>query len=283
MQSAGSARRISLQDNIRMLHQIRQQTLDYLLSALFGRRSIYSGISRLDDGGSTQSGSVASLQSGSSYSFTYYSENETTCFDTTGTVKTADGREIPFNISVGMSRSFTQMTEDLIDFSQPALCDPLVINLDGNIAEVSDQKFLFDIDSDGEQESISMLNSGSGYLALDNNGDGIINDGSELFGTQSGNGFADLAQYDKDNNGWIDEADEIFSKLRIWVQDENGNDQLISLSEAGVGAIYLGYENTDFSLNSLEDNTTNAVIRKTGIFLYENGNSGTVQQLDLAT
>ncbi|MFQ8776527.1 MAG: hypothetical protein ACLR78_02345 [Roseburia sp.] len=84
-----------------------------------------------------------------------------------------------------------------MDFGKPRLCDPLVINLDSNIANVSDQKFYFDIDADGSDDSISMLNSGSGYLALDRNGDGIINDGSELFGTQSGNGFADLAAYDK--------------------------------------------------------------------------------------
>ena len=86
-----------------------------------------------------------------------------------------------------------------------------------------------------------------------------------------------------DNNGWIDEADEIFSKLRIWVKDPDGNDKLMTLSEAGVGAICLGSHDTEFSLNSLSDNHTNGVIRKTGMFLYENGQSGTVQQLDLAT
>ena len=142
---------------------------------------------------------------------------------------------------------------------------------------------MFDLDADGNEEEISMLESGSGYLAFDKNGDGIINDGSELFGTSNGNGFADLAQYDKDGNGWIDEADEIFDKLRIWVKDADGNDNLMSLSETGVGAIYLGSRDTDFSLNNLSDNHTNGVIRKTGMFLYENGQTGTMQQLDLAT
>ena len=175
------------------------------------------------------------------------------------------------------------MAEHQIDFGKPRLCDPLVINLNNNVASVSDQKFLFDIDADSTKDSISMLESGSGYLALDKNGDGVINDGSELFGTESGNGFRDLAAFDQDQNGWIDEADEIFQKLRIWTKDENGNDMLLSLSDAGVGAIYLGYENTDFALNSMQDNTTNAMVRRTGIFLYENGGSGSVQQLDLAT
>ena len=68
----------------------------------------------------------------------------------------------------------------------------------------------------------------------------MINDGNELFGTKSGDGFKDLAKYDKDRNGWIDEADDIFDDLRIWTKDEQGNDKLLTLKEAGVGAIYLG-------------------------------------------
>ena len=180
-----------------------------------------------------------------------------------------------------MSRSFTEMASEYVDFGQPRLCDPLVINLNTNVASVSDQKFFFDIDADGTEDEISMLGADSGYLALDNNEDGIINDGSELFGTESGNGFKDLLAYDEDGNGWIDEADSIFQKLKIWSMDENGNSTLIDLLDAGVGAIYLGYENTEFSLNNAE-NETNAIIQKTGLFLFEDGTSGTVQQMDLA-
>ena len=294
LQSAGGVKRTSLQESVNALHKIREQAIDYLLYLLFGRKySDYdSAFAQDDDNGfsdalneATASSNVSSEygEGGQSYSFFYHSEQETTCFDAKGMVRTADGREIPFNMNVEMSRSFTQVAENYIDFGKPRLCDPLVINLNGNVTDVTDQKFLFDLDSDGNNESISMLGSGSGYLALDKNGDGMINDGSELFGTTSGNGFADLAQYDKDNNGWIDEADEIFSKLRIWVKDPDGNDKLMTLSEAGVGAICLGSHDTEFSLNNLSDNHTNGVIRKTGMFLYENGQSGTVQQLDLAT
>ena len=116
---------------------------------------------------------------------------------------------------------------------------------------------------------------------MDKNGDGIINDGSELFGTASGNGFADLSQYDADGSGWIDEADEIFDKLRIWQMNPDGTSSLTALGKAGIGAICLGTADTEFSLNQ-EDNTNKAVIRKSGIFLYENGMAGTVQQVDMA-
>lgn len=162
-----------------------------------------------------------------------------------------------------------------------SMCDPLVINLDTDVAELFDQKFTFDIDADGEEDEISLLGGGSGYLALDQNGDGIINDGSELFGTRSGNGFADLAKYDEDHNGWIDENDAIWSKLQIWCRDENGQDILYRLADKGVGAICLQNAATDFALKGAAA-TTNGAIRRTGIFLYENGNVGTIQHVDLA-
>ena len=141
----------------------------------------------------------------------YYSESEETVFSAAGKVVTADGREITFNVGLQMSRSFEEYYSERYEVLQ-SMCDPLVINLDTNIAGVSDQKFLFDIDADGVLDNISSLNAGSGYLALDLNGDGVINDGSELFGTKSGDGFKDLAKYDLDGNGWIDEADPIWSK-----------------------------------------------------------------------
>ena len=160
--------------------------------------------------------------------------------------------------------------------------DPLIINLDSNIATVSDQKFLFDLDSDGKSEEISFAGKGSGFLALDKNGDGKINDGSELFGTGSGDGFADLAKYDRDVNGWIDENDDIFDKLRVWTKDEKGRDVLIDLKRADVGAIYLGNANTQFSLKD-DENKLNGEIKKTGIYLKEStGSVGTLNHVDLA-
>lgn len=92
---------------------------------------------------------------------------------------------------------------------------------------------MFDLDCDGKEEEISSLGKGSGFLALDKNGDGIINDGTELFGTKSGDGFADLAEYDEDGNGWIDEDDGIFSQLRIWTKNEKERMSLFPLRMQG--------------------------------------------------
>lgn len=207
-------------------------------------------------------------------------EQESTVFSTTGIAKTADGREISFNLDLEMSRAFAGsfQAESLENY---IMTDPLVINLDNSPAGLSDQKFYFDLNSDGKKEEVSKLRSGSAFLAYDKNGDGIVNDGSELFGTKSGDGFADLAAYDSDGNGWIDEGDDIYSKLKLWSKDDQGNDRLVSLKEADVGAIYLGSAKTDFHLNDAT-NTTNGMIRQTGIFLRESGGVGTMQHVDLA-
>ena len=275
-QNVNGIQRVSRSDSLQNLIKIREQTLNYLLNLLLGKDTRAGSSSLID---------MSRLEQPSDGQYTsefYYEENETTSFSTDGVVKTSDGREISFNVELTMSRSFTQYASETIDFGTPRLMDPLVINLDAPAADVKDQKFLFDLDADGHEEAISRLGAGSGFLALDKNGDGQINDGSELFGALSGNGFADLAKYDDDGNGWIDEADEIFEKLLIWSKDANGNDQLVGLGKAGVGAICLSAQNTQFSMNDMH-NEVNAMVRQTGMFLYENGGVGTIQQLDLAT
>lgn len=261
------------------LRSIKQQCVDFLLELLFqfrGQRSAGNSPITAAAGGSTAY-TVQGYQMQH-----YHMEEESTAFSTQGTVKTADGRELSFNLEFGMSRRFEEYYEENHVLSVSTFKDPLVINLDTNIAQVSDQKFFFDLDCDGEEEEISNLQAGSGFLALDLNEDGKINDGGELFGTKSGDGFKDLSRYDSDGNGWIDEADPIWEKLLIWTKDEDGEDKMYHLSDLGVGAIGLSRVGTQFSLNSEKTNETNAMIRKTGIFLYENGAVSTIQHLDMA-
>ncbi len=199
-----------------------------------------------------------------------------------GHVQTEDGRSISFGVNLNMSREFASQV-NIETTQQVVMTDPLVINMDNLPAGVKDMTFQFDIDCDGKMDEISMLREGSGFLAFDKNGDGKINDGSELFGTRSGNGFADLAVYDEDGNGWIDENDEIFDKLRVWSKDKDGKDVLKTLKEADVGAIYLGSTNSQFSLTDKKDNEVLGAVRSTGIYLKEStGMAGTVQQVDLA-
>ncbi|MGN0375198.1 MAG: hypothetical protein ACI4EN_06815 [Butyrivibrio sp.] len=211
----------------------------------------------------------------------FYAETEVTSFQSQGSVVTEDGREFNFDISFEMSRSFSQSIETYTE-NEIFMCDPLVLNFKGDVAELSDQKFFFDLDCDGVEEEISYMQGNSGFLALDLNGDGKINDGRELFGTTSGDGFKDLSKYDADNNGWIDENDSIFNSLKVWTKNPDGKETLMNLKDAGVGAIYLGNANTRFSLNSITDNAVNGMIQKSGIFLMENGEVNIIQHVDFA-
>ena len=128
--------------------------------------------------------------------------------------------------------------------------DPLVINFNGTAAELSDLRFSFDIDADGTADQIATLGGGSGYLALD-----------------------------RDGNGWIDENDAVFSRLATWSGGSNGT--LTSLKDSGVGAIYRGNVATPFDLKD-SGNALLGSVRTTGIYVKENGTVGTVQQIDLA-
>ena len=87
--------------------------------------------------------------------------------------------------------------------------------------------------------------------------------------------------YDKDGNGWIDENDEVYEQLRIWIRNEDGTDSLLSLKEADVGAIYLGSAETRYT-HMGSDLMARAMTRASGIFLKESGGVGTVAQVDLA-
>ncbi len=206
-------------------------------------------------------------------------EAESTSFTGVGTVLTSDGREINFNVELNMSRAFTAKYQSF-EQSDYIKTDPLIFSASESLSEVSDQKFYFDLDADGKTEKISFATGNSGFLALDKNGDGRINDGSELFGTKSGDGFKDLSAYDEDNNGWIDENDSVFDDLKIFSKDSAGNDKIISIKDFGVGAIYLGNADTQFDIKDNSNNTLGTV-RKTGIYLKENGGVGTVQHVDL--
>ncbi|MEA4926881.1 MAG: hypothetical protein VB084_16430 [Syntrophomonadaceae bacterium] len=209
-----------------------------------------------------------------------YIEHESMSFAAQGLVKTADGREISIGLELNVSRDFAYSSNINFRAGDAVKVDPLVINLDTPSASLTETKFAFDLDADGTAENISFVGPGSGFIALDQNNDGIINDGSELFGTRSGDGFKDLAAYDTDNNGWIDENDPIYDKLRIWTKNEAGQDVLLALGQKGVGAIFLGSAATNFSLKDA-GNQLNGEISKTGIYLNEDGTAGTIQHVDL--
>lgn len=210
-----------------------------------------------------------------------YSEAEQTNFSASGTVTTADGREIKFALQLSMSRQYHEESDISLRLGDAARkIDPLVLNFAGNAAQLTDQRFAFDLNADDNTEQINLLAPGSGFLAFDRNNDGKINNGSELFGPTSGDGFQELAALDGDQNGWIDENDASYKQFALWTPDKSGKGTLQSLSDTGVGAIALSRIDTPFDLKT-NANELLGQIRTSGIFLHEAGTAGTIQQIDL--
>ncbi len=124
---------------------------------------------------------------------------------------------------------------------------PLVLDLDGDGIELLSKEdgVLFDIDLDGVADQTAWAASDDGLLALDRNGDGVINDRSELFGDTDGfsDGFANLASYDSNGDGVIDANDEIYDSLVVW-QDLNSDGvsdegEMLTLAQLNIVSISL--------------------------------------------
>ena len=197
-----------------------------------------------------------------------------------GRVTTADGRQIDFEMNLQMSHS-QYRNESISIRAGAALKDPLVVNLQGTpVGLQGGPKVLFDLDADGTPDSMARLAQGSAFLALDRNANGRIDDGRELFGALSGDGFADLAAYDEDANGFIDSGDAVFAQLKLWLPSVKGPGQLLGLAEAGIGA--LGLHRVAGGFDLIADGELQGQVRSTGMFLFEDGRAGSLQQIDLA-
>lgn len=208
-------------------------------------------------------------------------ETERTQFAAAGTVRTADGREIAFTLQLDMQRYYRQESSVSLRLGDAVAVDPLVINFDGTAAQLQNLRFAFDLDGDGQTENVPLLAGNRGYLALDTNQNNRIDNGLELFGPGTGNGFAELALHDSDRNGWIDEADAVYQQLRVWTPNADGTGSLQTLAELGVGAVQLSSVATPFALRTA-DNASLGAVRSTSVYLREDGGVGTVQQIDLS-
>jgi hypothetical protein len=201
-------------------------------------------------------------------------EAERVDFHAQGSVATGDGRQIALDLRVGMRREHYERVA--VDVGGPKAKDPLVLNFEAATTALGGRRISFDLDLDGKADSVALPAGGSMFLALDRNGNGRFDDGSELFGARTGDGFAELAALDDDRDGWIDEDDAAYDRLRAW----DGATAPLSLREAGVGAIHVGSVRTPFTLGE-SDATATGLLRSTGVWLAESGQAHTVQQVDI--
>ncbi|MDX1737687.1 MAG: hypothetical protein R3261_05590, partial [Alphaproteobacteria bacterium] len=173
--------------------------------------------------------------------------------------------------------------------------DPIILDLNGDGVNLisTAQGVDFDLDADGDKERIGWFSSDDGVLALDISGDGQINDMSEIissyFNYQDRNdseviqsSLEILSLYDDNEDGIIDQQDDIFDKLSVW-QDANTNGltesgELKSMDEAGIQSINLNHQDLD---TMVEGNH----VSKSGQFVFDNGSHAEWQEVsfDLAS
>ena len=128
--------------------------------------------------------------------------------------------------------------------------DPIVLDLDGDGIELTSyaKGARFDLLGNGTPVNTAFVTGGDALLAIDRNGNGTIDSGKELFGEQNGaaHGFAELAKLDSNRDGVINRLDDDFDKLVLFRDNGNGRTEegeLISLEQAGIAEISLGYRN----------------------------------------
>ncbi|RXK05641.1 hypothetical protein [Halarcobacter bivalviorum] len=213
---------------------------------------------------------------------TYYEKQS---IDFSASVKfQTPNKSYELNLELSFSKEFYELSSSRMVVGDKRFIDPLIVNFDEDVnpfENLSSFRFAFDLDSDGETELIPLLKEGAGYLAYDENENGKIDNGKELFGPQTNDGFKELAKYDEDKNSFIDENDSIFDKLKIWSIDSSGEGSLISLIDANVGAIYLGDVQSGFSYKE-SINSTQALQKSNGVFIKEDGSGlGMINSIDV--
>lgn len=209
--------------------------------------------------------------------FTEKFEKEDVDLSAEGYVITDGGDTYNFKVSIRLNRSLYEAGIGIDRQIQGK--DPIVLNLSGAFRGLSENTVDFDMDADGVIDKIHFVKEGSGILVLDGDKDGKIKDGKEVIGTQSGNAVSELAKYDDDGNGWIDEADKVFVKLSVWEKDVSGRDIITPLKDKGIGAICLTAAPTPFQIKNVKGSY--GEIFDSGVFLFENGTASTYHRIDL--
>lgn len=159
-----------------------------------------------------------------------------------------------FSFSLSQTESFQLNMSFTSEAEKPK--DPLILDLDGSdFSFNSEQTVLFDLDANGQLDRFDSLNGSKAYLAFDKNHNGVIDNGLELFGDAGGasDGFADLAEYDDNQDGQINADDALFKNLLLLNFNPDQSQTLRTLSSESIISLSLKTrtESRDYQDNQL--------------------------------
>lgn len=199
---------------------------------------------------------------------------------TTGLAGAGMGAAADWSVSADVSTTVNVGGKDIdagfvIDVGN-VIVDPLALDLAGDGLDLkgADGGVEFDMDGDGTKTRMGFVRGDDALLFEDTHGDGMVHDGRQLFGNDNGhaNGFEELRSHDDNKDGVIDRNDAIYDSLRVWVEKTEdgvtGEGETMSLEEAGIASINVGYENVR------EDDGTGNLIGQKGEFTRDDGSSG---------
>lgn len=154
----------------------------------------------------------------------------------------------------GIVREQARATRELDD-RYDCISSPVVLDLDGDGVHTVSSGARFDFAGAGPRLPTTWIEPGDALLARDADGDGRIDDGTELFGETTrvgggpaGDGFTALRPLDDNGDGRLDARDRAFGSLVVWQDDGDGRTdrgELRSLARAGVRSIDLRSTRSD--------------------------------------
>jgi hypothetical protein len=162
--------------------------------------------------------------------------------------------------------------------------DPLIVdvNRNGKLDITELQKGVNFSFTGTRSQATSWVTEGDGFLFVDANGNGVVDDGSELFGTDTefDGGFAHLAVHDTDKNGFVDHEDKVFSTLGVWVDtNQDGvstKDEIRTLVDVGIMRIDVGAQ-------KYEKNVNGSLIKKVSYITLREANRVLIGDVNLRT
>jgi len=186
-----------------------------------------------------------------------------------------NGKNILLDYSFHLASNKIQYNSYEIDRAE--LKDPLLVQFgQQGLGEISGQ-VSFDINQDDKTDKLPTFSGDVGYLVYDKNSNNQADNGSELFGPATGNGFSELAQLDDNNNGFLDREDSAYQQLYLWQPEKN---TWLSLAEAEIEAISTVAIATPYTFYNEKDEVQ-AQLRYSSFAIGESGRGFGVHHVDV--
>jgi hypothetical protein len=186
------------------------------------------------------------------------------------------------SLNYSFSLSNTHESYSKVEMSAAALKDPIILQFGSQgLGRIEGHKS-FHINQDNTVDALPLFSGDVGYLVYDKSQNNQADDGSELFGPQTGQGFLELTALDSNKNGFIDAEDEQFEQLYLWQPSEDNSqaEQWLSLKEAKIQAISLSTSTTPFDFYD-QQGKIEAQLRQSSFSISDNGIGRGVHQVDV--